>query len=72
MFCSLKLYEKLGGTLGGCVYFGCVDDLCRVRDSLIEHNYCHDTLGVIGSYRPGFQVKVKLYSSFRIINSHAF
>jgi hypothetical protein len=35
-----------------------VNDGCRIRDSLIAHNYCHDTLGSEGGSRAGFQVKV--------------
>lgn len=53
--------------MGGCVYFGCVNDVCRVRDSLIEHNYCHDTLGIQDGYRPGFQLKVIKIKQFVLV-----
>ena len=49
----------LAATTGECVYFGCVNDQCRVRDSFLEHNYCHDALGSQGGSRAAFQVKVE-------------
>ncbi|CAF5175747.1 unnamed protein product, partial [Rotaria magnacalcarata] len=56
---EIKISNTFGG---GCVYFGCVNDLCRMRDSLLEHNYCHDTNGPVGGFRPGFQVKPGSYN----------
>ncbi|CAF2041798.1 unnamed protein product [Rotaria magnacalcarata] len=61
---EIKNTNALGATTGECVYFGCVNDGCRVRDSLLEHNYCHDTLGSQGGARAGFQVKS---GSFNVI-----
>jgi hypothetical protein len=37
-----------------------VNDACRIRDSIVDHNYCHDTLGSDGGSRAGFQVKVDI------------
>jgi hypothetical protein len=37
-----------------------VNDECRIKDSLVDHNYCHDTLGSVGGSRAGFQVKVDI------------
>ncbi|CAF4601950.1 unnamed protein product [Rotaria sp. Silwood1] len=59
---EIKNTNALGATTGECVYFGCVNDACRVRDSLLEHNYCHDTLGSQGGARAAFQVKSGSYN----------
>ncbi len=37
-----------------------MNDACRIRDSIVDHNYCHDTLGSEGGSRAGFQVKVNI------------
>jgi hypothetical protein len=37
-----------------------MNDACRIRDSIVDHNYCHDTLGSQGGSRAGFQVKVDI------------
>ncbi|CAF4817056.1 unnamed protein product [Rotaria sp. Silwood2] len=49
-------------TTGECIYLGCSSDACRIRDSVIDHNYCHDTLGSSGGSRAGFQVKTGSYN----------
>ncbi|CAF0887780.1 unnamed protein product [Rotaria sp. Silwood1] len=54
--------NALANTTGECVYLGCADDTCRIRDSIIDHNYCHDTLGSVGGSRAGFQVKTGSYN----------
>ncbi|CAF2527896.1 unnamed protein product [Rotaria sp. Silwood2] len=59
---EIKNTNAFGATTGECVYFGCVNDACRVRDSLLEHNYCHDTLGSQGGARAAFQVKSGSYN----------
>lgn len=61
-------YFFAGATTGECVYLGCVSDACRIRDSLVDHNYCHDTLGSSGGSRAAFQVKVgALIFFFRLL-----
>ncbi|CAF4061640.1 unnamed protein product [Rotaria sp. Silwood2] len=54
--------NALASTTGECVYLGCSSDACRIRDSVIDHNYCHDTLGSSGGSRAGFQVKTGSYN----------
>ncbi|CAF1026447.1 unnamed protein product [Rotaria sordida] len=54
--------NAVAATTGECVYLGCENDGCRIRDSLIDHNYCHDTLGSSGGSRAGFQVKSGSYN----------
>ncbi|CAF3577728.1 unnamed protein product [Rotaria sp. Silwood1] len=54
--------NTMANTTGECVYFGCSNDACRIRDSIIEHNYCHDTLNSAGGSRAGFQVKSGSYN----------
>ncbi|CAF1285032.1 unnamed protein product, partial [Rotaria sordida] len=54
--------NAMSPTTGECVYLGCSNDGCRVRDSIIDHNYCHDTLGSSGGSRAGFQVKSGSYN----------
>ncbi|CAF3421423.1 unnamed protein product [Rotaria socialis] len=54
--------NALAATTGECVYVGCVSDECRIRDSLFQHNYCHDTLGSVGGSRAGFQIKPGSYN----------
>jgi len=59
---EMKNTNAAAATTGECVYFGCVSDQCRVRDSFLEHNYCHDTLGSQGGARAAFQVKPGSYN----------
>ncbi|CAF0974634.1 unnamed protein product [Rotaria sp. Silwood1] len=54
--------NALANTTGECVYLGCTNDTCRIRDSIIDHNYCHDTLSSVGGSRAGFQVKSGSYN----------
>ncbi|CAF2405276.1 unnamed protein product [Rotaria sp. Silwood2] len=54
--------NAMTNTTGECVYLGCTNDTCRIRDSVIDHNYCHDTLGSVGGSRAGFQVKSGSYN----------
>ncbi|CAF3121951.1 unnamed protein product [Rotaria socialis] len=61
-FLVINKFTNVAATTGECVYFGCVNDLCRIRDSIIEHNYCHDTFGSSGGSRAGFQVKSGSYN----------
>jgi hypothetical protein len=53
----------LAVTTGECFYLGCSNDACRIRDSLIMHNYCHDTLGSSGGSRAGIQIKTGSYNN---------
>jgi hypothetical protein len=48
-----------GGT-GECFYLGCNDGACTVRDSTVEFNWCHDTLGT--SQGDGIEVKTGSYN----------
>eukprot|EP01111_Echinosteliopsis_oligospora_P016428 TRINITY_DN682_c0_g1_i1.p1 TRINITY_DN682_c0_g1~~TRINITY_DN682_c0_g1_i1.p1 ORF type:complete len:522 (-),score=150.92 TRINITY_DN682_c0_g1_i1:92-1657(-) len=48
---------------GECLYFGCTTDGCRVKDTLIENNVCHDTQNSAGgSIGSAFQVKPGSYN----------
>lgn len=49
-----------GGT-GECMYLGCNDDGCQLFDSLIEFNWCHDTVGT--EQGDGIEVKTGSYGN---------
>lgn len=59
---------------GECLYLGCqgsgTTTPCKVIDSLVEFNYCHDTCGGVGGCPPGagsegsgFQIKFGSYNN---------
>ncbi len=52
------------GTDGGpgeCMYLGCNDNKCQMWDSIIEFNWCHDTLK--GSQGDGIELKTGSYNN---------
>lgn len=51
---------KSGGP-GECMYLGCNDNACQMWDSVIEFNWCHDTLS--GSQGDGIEVKTGSYNN---------
>ena len=46
---------------GECMYLGCNDDACQMFDSVIEQNWCHDTLNA--SQGDGIEVKTGSYGN---------
>ena len=50
-----------GGGPGECMYLGCNNNDCQMWDSLIEFNWCHDTLA--GSQGDGIELKTGSYNS---------
>jgi MYXO-CTERM domain-containing protein len=51
----------LDGGPGECMYLGCNEGLCKVWDSLVEFNWCHDTLA--GSQGDGIEFKTGSYNT---------
>jgi hypothetical protein len=53
----------MSSTTGECFYLGCDGDVCRIHDSIVEHNYCHDTLGSTSGSRAAIQIKTGSYNN---------
>ncbi len=51
----------VGGGPGECMYLGCNDGACTVFDSLVEFNWCHDTLA--GTQGDGIELKTGSYNT---------
>jgi hypothetical protein len=64
-FSNNEVYNTnyLASTTGECFYLGCSNDACRIHDSLVIHNYCHDTLGSTSGSRAGIQIKTGSYNN---------
>jgi hypothetical protein len=53
-----EVFDTAGA--GECFYLGCNDSMCRVHDSLVERNFCHDTGGTQGD---GIELKKGSYAN---------
>lgn len=51
---------RTGGT-GECFYLGCNEGACVVSNSVVEYNYCHDTLGT--EQGDGIELKTGSYGT---------
>ena len=51
---------------GECMYLGCNDDKCQMFDSLVEFNWCHDTLA--GTQGDGIELKTGSYGNVILHN----
>lgn len=51
----------LSGGPGECMYLGCNDGVCKVWDSLVEFNLCHDTTA--GEQGDGIELKTGSYNT---------
>jgi len=51
----------MGGGPGECMYLGCNEGACKVWDSLVEFNWCHDTLA--GEQGDGIEFKTGSYGT---------
>jgi hypothetical protein len=58
----MEVYDTGSGT-SECFYLGCQDDMCRVADSIVENNYCHDTQNAEVGKGSGIQLKTGSYST---------
>jgi hypothetical protein len=53
-----------GSSESECLYMGCNNNACRTTNSIIEKNFCHDTLSATsGSLGSGIQVKTGSYNN---------
>eukprot|EP01113_Clastostelium_recurvatum_P038647 TRINITY_DN5803_c0_g1_i2.p1 TRINITY_DN5803_c0_g1~~TRINITY_DN5803_c0_g1_i2.p1 ORF type:complete len:533 (+),score=88.18 TRINITY_DN5803_c0_g1_i2:26-1600(+) len=57
-----EVYNTGSGT-SECFYFGCQNAACQMHDSVIDGNFCHDTLNADSGYGSGIQLKTGSYSN---------
>jgi len=64
MLRGLRKIHSTGTGTGECFYLGCVSDGCRIANSIIANNYCHNTTKATGgSHGSGVQVKPGSYNN---------